>query len=350
MARHARLLHRRDRAGAGRRGHPDPALGSTWTRPNGNGCATYFRDQIFPVLTPLAVDPAHPFPYISGLSLNLAVRGARPRRRAGAVRPDQGAATTCPRFVAVRPRAPPTAGRALPAGGGADRGPPGPALLRACRSSSTTCSGSPATPTSRSTTTATRTCCRRWSASWPGAGSARRYGWRWPRRSPTHVLDLLVRELDMDGRATWCGCPACWTCPRCGRSTTRCDRPDLKDRPFVPATHPQFAEGETPRSVFARLREGDILVHHPYHSFSTSVQRFIEQAAADPQRAGHQADALPHQRRLAGRGRADRGGPGRQAGGGAGRDQGPLRRAGQHRLGPDAGAGRLPRRLRPGRA
>ena len=60
------------------------------------------------------------------------------------------------------------------------------------------------------------------------------------------------------------------------------DRPDLKDRPFVPATHPQFVEGETPRSVFSRLRDGDILVHHPYHSFSTSVQRFIEQAAADP--------------------------------------------------------------------
>ena len=61
-----------------------------------------------------------------------------------------------------------------------------------------------------------------------------------------------------------------------------CDRDDLKDRPFVPATHPQLADGEVPRSVFNRLRECDILVHHPYHSFSTSVQRFIEQAAADP--------------------------------------------------------------------
>ncbi len=60
------------------------------------------------------------------------------------------------------------------------------------------------------------------------------------------------------------------------------DRPALKDKPFVPATHPRFAEGETPKSVFSTLRDGDVLVHHPYESFATSVQRFIEQAAADP--------------------------------------------------------------------
>jgi polyphosphate kinase len=60
------------------------------------------------------------------------------------------------------------------------------------------------------------------------------------------------------------------------------DRRDLKDPPFVPATHPAFAERETPKSVFATLREGDVLVHHAYDSFSTSTQRFIEQAAADP--------------------------------------------------------------------
>jgi polyphosphate kinase len=60
------------------------------------------------------------------------------------------------------------------------------------------------------------------------------------------------------------------------------DRPELKDEPFVPTTHPRLSEGETPKSVFATLREGDVLVHHPYHSFATSVQRFIEQAAADP--------------------------------------------------------------------
>ena len=60
------------------------------------------------------------------------------------------------------------------------------------------------------------------------------------------------------------------------------DRPALKEKPFVPATHPRFVEGETAKSVFATLREGDVLVHHPYESFATSVQRFIEQAAADP--------------------------------------------------------------------
>ena len=60
------------------------------------------------------------------------------------------------------------------------------------------------------------------------------------------------------------------------------DRPELKDEPFVPATPPRLAESETPKSVFATLREGDVLVHHPYDSFATSVQRFIEQAAADP--------------------------------------------------------------------
>jgi polyphosphate kinase len=60
------------------------------------------------------------------------------------------------------------------------------------------------------------------------------------------------------------------------------DRPELKDEPFVPATPPRLVDGEKPADIFAALREGDILVHHPYDSFSTSVQRFLEQAAADP--------------------------------------------------------------------
>ena len=94
-----------------------------------------------------------------------------------------------------------------------------------------------------------------------------------------HVLELLLRELDVDPAEVvtvpgLLDLTALW-------AVHGVDRPDLKDDPFVPATHPAFAERETPRSVFATLREGDVLVHHPYDSFSTSVQRFVEQAAAD---------------------------------------------------------------------
>jgi polyphosphate kinase len=95
-----------------------------------------------------------------------------------------------------------------------------------------------------------------------------------------NMLELLLRELDvnpddvievpglLDLSSLW--------------QIYELDRPDLKDRPFVPATPPAFAERETPKSIFATLREGDVLVHHPYDSFSTSVQRFLEQAASDP--------------------------------------------------------------------
>jgi polyphosphate kinase len=93
-----------------------------------------------------------------------------------------------------------------------------------------------------------------------------------------HMLGLLLRELDvhpgdvvqvpglLDLSALW--------------QVYAVDRPTLKDPPFVPATHPAFSE--TGKSIFATLRDGDVLLHHPYQSFSTSVQRFVEQAAADP--------------------------------------------------------------------
>lgn len=96
-----------------------------------------------------------------------------------------------------------------------------------------------------------------------------------------HMLDLLLRELDVDPAdvievSGLLDLSCLW-------QVYAVDRPALKDAPFVPATHPAFGERETPKSVFSTLRDGDVLVHHPYDSFSTSVQRFIEQAAADPQ-------------------------------------------------------------------
>lgn len=96
-----------------------------------------------------------------------------------------------------------------------------------------------------------------------------------------HVLELLVRELDMDDQDVL-RVPGLLDLSALWQVYGEADRPDLKDPPFVPSTHPRLAEGEVPRSVFSTLRDGDILVHHPYHSFATSVQRFIEQAAADP--------------------------------------------------------------------
>jgi polyphosphate kinase len=93
------------------------------------------------------------------------------------------------------------------------------------------------------------------------------------------VVDLLVSEIDVDADDVL-RVPGLLDLSALNQIYD-IDRPALKDRPFVPRTNPSFAEGETPKSVFATLRDGDVLVHHPYESFATSTQRFIEQAA-DP--------------------------------------------------------------------
>jgi polyphosphate kinase len=61
------------------------------------------------------------------------------------------------------------------------------------------------------------------------------------------------------------------------------DRPDLKDEPFAPMTPPRLATADDePVDLFAAIRSGDILLHHPYDSFASSVEAFIEQASRDP--------------------------------------------------------------------
>ncbi len=97
------------------------------------------------------------------------------------------------------------------------------------------------------------------------------------------MLELLVRELEVDRRDVYkvpgglLDLSTLW-------ALQDLDRPDLKDPPRVPVTHRRLAsnDGEPAPDFFSVLREGDVLVHHPYDSFTTSVQRFIEQAAADP--------------------------------------------------------------------
>jgi len=237
---------------------------------------TYFRDQIFPVLTPLAVDPAHPFPYISGLSLNLAVM----------VRdPDGGpelfarvkVPNNVPRFVTVE-RDTRTA-RFLPI----------EELIAAHLGQ--LFSGMQAAEyhyfrvTRNAEVEVDEDRDDDLLQALERELARRRFGP--PVRLEVadniseQVLERLCRELDMDSHDVL-QVPGLLDLSALWQVYDELDRLDLKDRPFVPATHPAFAEGEVPRSVFATLRDGDVLVHHPYDSFSTSVQRFVEQAAADP--------------------------------------------------------------------
>ncbi len=233
---------------------------------------TFFSESVYPVLTPLAVDPAHPFPYISGLSLNLAV----------VVRdPTNGEE----RFARVK--VPEILSRFMPLG----RGRfvtieeiiaahlhvmfPGMEVLeshtfRVTRNEDLEVDEDDVDNLLQALE---RELLRR------------RFGP--PVRlevedtTSDRVLDLLIRELGVNQTEVY-RLPApldlvgLW-------SIADLERPELKYEQFVPATHPKLVtpDGDGVRDIFAALRSGDILVHHPYDSFATSVQAFVEQAAAD---------------------------------------------------------------------
>ena len=239
----------------------------------------YFQLQIFPVLMPLAVDPAHPFPYISGLSLNLSVR-------------IRNAKTGRQEFA--RLKVPPMLPRFVPVSN--DEGGlryitledlisnhlgdlfPGMEVLdhhtfRLTRNEDVVVEEDE-----------TENLIQALEAEL----LRRRFG---PpiRLEITDDMDdvtlsLLVKELDiteqevyrlpgpLDLRGLW--------------DFMGLDRPDLRYPPQVPVTALAFQPTTTGRAqegeVFDAIREGDVLVHHPYESFATSVQVFLEEAAADP--------------------------------------------------------------------
>ncbi len=234
----------------------------------------WFRAQLFPVLTPLAVDPAHPFPYISGLSLNLAVLVRDPETGA-----EHFARVKVPnnvkRFLEVSTESG-TAYLPLEDLIGAH--------LQQLFPGMEVTGHHPFRVTRNADVEVEEDRDEDLLQAMERELARRRFG---PAvrlevvdDMDPHVLDLLVRELEitdddvvavpglLDLSSLW--------------QVYEADRPDLKQDPFVPATHPRLAEGEKAADVFAALREGDVLVHHPYDSFATSVQRFIEQAAADP--------------------------------------------------------------------
>lgn len=236
-------------------------------------CKKLFKDRIFPVLTPLAVDPAHPFPYISGLSLNLAVVVRNPQ-------------SGTEHFARVK--VPPIFSRFVPVGNQRfvpledvigehlKKLFPGMEVLQAHTFR----------VTRNEDLEVEEDDAENLLKALEKELLRRRFGP--PVRleveesmDPT-VLDLLVSELGVsrDEVSTLQG-------PldlRGLHSIADLPREDLKYPAFLPVTHPQLAEVETakPVDVFDAVRRQDVLLHHPYDSFATSVQRFLEQAAADP--------------------------------------------------------------------
>ena len=232
-----------------------------------------FTERIHPVLTPLAVDPAHPFPYISGLSLNLAV----------VVADESGSE----HFARVK--VPPLLPRLLPTDPSGTR----LVLIEDVIAAHLDQVFPGLTVVETSTFRVTRNEDLEVDAdaedllhALERELSRRRFGA--PVRLEVaddvseRVLDLLVRELGItEGEVYRMDSPldlsALWALAETEA------RPDLRYPAFAPQTHPALRgpDGGT-GDVFATLRSGDVLLHHPYDSFTTSVQAFIEQAAADP--------------------------------------------------------------------
>jgi polyphosphate kinase len=236
-------------------------------------CKKLFKERVFPVLTPLAVDPAHPFPYISGLSLNLAVLVRNPK-------------TGKEHFARVK--VPPIFSRFVPLGNERfvpledvigehlKRLFPGMEVLevhtfRVTRNEDLEVEEDDAENLLKALE---KELIRR------------RFGppvrLEVEESIAPQVLELLVEELGVsddevfrvDGLLDLVGLHSIADLPR----------EDLKYPAFVPTTHRELAEVETakPVDVFKATRRYDVLLHHPYDSFATSVQRFLEQAAADP--------------------------------------------------------------------
>jgi polyphosphate kinase len=241
----------------------------------------FFHTRVFPVLTPLAVDPAHPFPYISGLSLNLAVlvreSGAEPHSVEGAVRFARvKVPNNVPRFVVVSQS--PTKAEYLPIEDLiAAHLPmlfPGMQIVE----------HHPFRVTRNADFEVEEDRDEDLLQALERELMRRRFGpavrLEVDNTIGDEVLALLMAEIDVEPADVQrlpglLDLSSLW-------QIYDVDRPALKERPFVPATNPRFAEAESSKSIFSMLRDGDVLVHHPYESFATSTQRFIEAAAADP--------------------------------------------------------------------
>ncbi|HET9075362.1 MAG TPA: polyphosphate kinase 1 [Acidimicrobiales bacterium] len=232
-----------------------------------------FAERIFPVLTPLAVDPGHPFPYISNLSLNLAVMVRDPaggERRFARVKippllPGLLALPDGVRFVPLEQVIAAHLAALFPGMEIVSHHP-----FRVTRNADLTLEEEEADDL----LVAVEMELRR-----------RRFG-RAVRLEvdasmTDEVQELLARELDLSPEDVYpvpgpLDLTALW-------QIYGLDRPELKEESFTPVTPARLggADGES-SDIFAVIRAGDILVQHPYDSFSESVEEFIAQASRDP--------------------------------------------------------------------
>ncbi len=233
-----------------------------------------FIDEIYPVLTPLAVDPGHPFPYISTLSLSIAVGLRDPEtdeRRFARVKVPQ----ILPRLYQIEPNRFALLDQIIEAN--LDLLFSGMEIVerhmfRVTRNADLALEEDEADDLLLAIEEELRR--RRF-------GEAVRL--EVERNMPVATRELLLRGLGL-------GDDDCYEVRGMLDLTgihdlVDLDRPDLKSEPWTPITPPRLVppDEDEPADVFAAIRLGDLLVHHPYESFAASIERFIRQAVDDPE-------------------------------------------------------------------
>jgi polyphosphate kinase len=233
-----------------------------------------FLEEIFPVLTPLAVDPGHPFPYISTLSLSIAVGLLDPEsgeRRFARVKVPQ----ILPRLIEIEPSKFVLIDQVIEANLDAlflGMEIHETHLFRVTRNADLAIEEDEADDLLMAIEEELRR--RRF-------GEAVRL--EVERSMPPTTRRLLLHGLGLRENDAY---EISGMLDLTGLSQLMdLDRPDLKVVPWSPVTPPRLMppDEDEPADVFAAIRAGDILVHHPYESFSASVERFIAQAADDPE-------------------------------------------------------------------
>jgi polyphosphate kinase len=234
-----------------------------------------FEARIFPVLTPLAVDPAHPFPYVSNLSFNVAVLARDPD--SGTVRFARiKVPSLLDRFLTLPGE------RYVPVeqviGAHLEHLFPGMEILTYCPFRVTRDADLDLEEDEAEDLLA---------AIESGLQRRRRLSdavrLEIDRSMSERALDLLLEELEIGPEDVYLN-DALLDLGSLWQLYERISRPDLRDEPWVPQHVPRFpkAEGGRRGDLFAVLRERDVLVHYPYESFEGSFQEFLAQAADDP--------------------------------------------------------------------